>query len=640
MGTVLLLAGPVAVAFLLAVFQIQYGLVSLQKRQAAFDLALGSELYESLLLTGAGATPEFESAVRSRMRGANLSWLQLSDAGGRMLFTAGTLPSGLDVAGYMSAAGSPPGYTLHSKAGRELLLTLNPLVPRQAATPRAMVLAQSDQTRAITDIKDGAVASAVFVGLLSFLGLLAAAYARRGAPVVWGGEGAVAYHDPLTGLPSRGFFMENLENAIRRARRGKETLAVLYIGLDRFRMLNESLGHHAGDEVLRKASVWLNECVRAGEQLCRVGGDEFAVVLEGLEQTSIAARVCDRVFKRFTERLTLAGRDIGVQLSVGIAIFPDDSERAGQLIKDAEAAMRSAKELGGQRYVFYTQCLNASVEERFDMEQSLRQAMENNEMRLYFQPRVNTEALKISGVEALLRWQHPEKGLIRPALFVSMLEDNGLIVQVGNWVIDQACRMCAQWRAQGLDKLCLSVNLSLRQFRSETLVETVAQALREHGLPGSALELELTESVLADDAHHAGSALLELKRLGVRLSIDDFGTGYSSLAYLMKYPIDLLKIDREFVRDIARNADHVALVKTMIDMARNLNMSVVAEGVEDEEQFALLRKFGCDEVQGYLFSPPLPPDAVPGVAQALNFDAVMQRSLIQAIPLEPRRRGA
>ena len=416
----------------------------------------------------------------------------------------------------------------------------------------------------------------------------------------------MAYHDPLTGLPNRALFKDRLQHATDIARRVNSPLGIMFIDIDRFKVINDSLGHEGGDAVLIEAAKRIRACLRASDTACRMGGDEFTVILEHLPSPDDAAQAARRLIEKFSVPMKISSREIIVTPSIGIAIFPGATKDIHRLLTDADAAMHEAKETGRNRYVFYTQEMDARVQENFEFEMGLRTALQNKELIIYYQPRVNTSTGTVVGAEALLRWQHSSRGLIMPDSFIPLLEDTGLVIPVGDWVLHQATQQCRRWHDAGHDSLCVSVNLSMKQFRSGTLLASVRHALEESGLRPRYLELELTETVLVDDAEQALDLMHELKKIGVSLSIDDFGTGYSSLNYLRRFPIDLLKIDGSFIHDVTHNRGDAAITTTIAVMAKSLNLGILAEGVETREQARFLKTIGCHDMQGFLFGEPVP----------------------------------
>ena len=427
-----------------------------------------------------------------------------------------------------------------------------------------------------------------------------------------------AYHDSLTGLANRTSFAEHLEEAIRRARRAKWALAVMFLDLDRFKVVNDSLGHDAGDELLRIAARRLQDTLRESDLLFRMGGDEFTVLLENVRGPEEAAAVAARMIEAIGTPLKLGEHELQVSVSIGIALYPKDDELGERLVKSADAAMYRAKELGRNRYLFFTAEMNERVESRLVLEAALQRAHKAGEFVLHYQPRVDTEGRRVIGVEALLRWNHPEWGLLLPARFIAALEESGQIVPVGDWVLRTACRQNRAWQDAGLAPMRISVNVSTRHFQSDTLLQSVQGALAESGLEPVWLELELTESQLLVDTEAAIRVLERLNVLGVAITIDDFGSGYSSLNYLKRLPIDCLKIDQGFVRDLGASAKDGAIVEAIAAVARSLNLGLVAEGVETAGQVDFLRRLYCTELQGNFYSCPVDADALPGVIASLS----------------------
>ncbi|MGV7209965.1 EAL domain-containing protein [Oxalobacteraceae bacterium A2-2] len=418
----------------------------------------------------------------------------------------------------------------------------------------------------------------------------------------------LAHFDTLTGLPNRSQFYESLSHSLRQAREHKWSLAVLFLDMDRFKNINDTLGHTIGDELLRQFSSRLVDCLRVRDTIGRFGGDEFAAILMLPEGAQNAIAVVDKIRDAMRQPFELKGHEVTVTASIGIAVFPDDGADADTLIQYADTAMYRAKEAGRDAYRFFTAEMNAQSLARLDLENALRRAIDNEEFVLHFQPKVNIATGRISGAEALLRWRRPGHGMVSPALFIPLLEETGLIVRVGSWVIQEACRRISAWGKGDVGAVHLSVNVSGIQFFVGGLEEEVMKAIRAHDIAPELLELELTESSLMSNAEETISVLHNLKALGIQISIDDFGTGYSSLAYLKRFPIDKLKIDIAFVREVTSNPDDAAIVLAIINMAHSMQLAVIAEGVEKEAQLAYLKRHGCDEMQGYYFSRPVPPE--------------------------------
>jgi diguanylate cyclase (GGDEF)-like protein/PAS domain S-box-containing protein len=414
----------------------------------------------------------------------------------------------------------------------------------------------------------------------------------------------MAQFDALTGLPNRNLFQDRLTQAMALAKRNDWPMAVLFIDLDRFKLVNDTLGHGAGDKLLREAAGRLRSCIRSSDTVGRLGGDEFAAILAELGKPGDAGLVAQKIVDVFKRPFDLEGKETYVTASVGVTLYPADSDSAEALVVNADAAMYRAKEQGRNNYQYFTRNMNERALQRVQMEAALRRALEREEFRLFYQPKADLVTGKICGFEGLLRWQHPDKGMILPGEFIPMLEETGLIVQVGEWVLRTACAQIKAWQETALKVPPISVNLSARQFEQKNLKGAVRQILDDTRVDPSLIEFEITESLLMNDPEGAARTLHSLKESGVRLSMDDFGTGYSSLGYLKRFPIDTLKIDRTFVRDISTDADDATLTRAIINLAQNLRLKVVAEGVETEAQLAFLCSNGCDEMQGYLFARP------------------------------------
>jgi diguanylate cyclase (GGDEF)-like protein/PAS domain S-box-containing protein len=419
----------------------------------------------------------------------------------------------------------------------------------------------------------------------------------------------LAHYDVLTGLPNRVLFYERLKQGLAHAKRNGWITGVMFMDVDRFKNINDTLGHDVGDQLLREVSVRLAACVRASDTVGRLGGDEFAVVLANLTAREDAAVVAQKIMKCFSAPIRLSGSEIFVTISTGITLYPDDGTEQDALIKNADAAMYRAKEEGRNTYRYYTPDMSARALRLLTLEGSLRRALERDEFLLHYQPKVAVQSGEITGVEALLRWRHPERGLVPPAEFIPVLEETGLIVQASEWVLEAVCRQLVQWRQAGIAVVPVAMNLSAREFLAPDLGNTIKRILRSHGVDPALLELEITESSLMVNPHEAARTLEYLKQLGVGLSVDDFGTGYSSLSYLKRFPLDALKVDRSFVRDITSDANDAAITLAVISMAHSLGLAVIAEGVETPAQLAFLAQNGCDQVQGYHLARPVPADA-------------------------------
>ncbi|TMG74739.1 MAG: EAL domain-containing protein, partial [Betaproteobacteria bacterium] len=416
----------------------------------------------------------------------------------------------------------------------------------------------------------------------------------------------LAQFDSLTGLPNRHLFHDRLVHTMAQAKRNDRPMAVLFIDLDRFKLVNDTQGHGAGDQLLKESAARLAQCVRSSDTVGRFGGDEFGAIVSDLSKPADASLVAQKVIDALAQPFDLDGHETFISASVGITLFPGDGEEAGALITNADVAMYRAKEQGRNNYQYFTREMNERALERVRMEAELRRAIERREFLLHYQPKVDLKSGAICGLEALLRWQHPKKGLVSPAEFIPVLEDTGLIVPVGEWVMQEACTQVQAWRRAGLAVPPVAVNLSARQFQQKDLEAIVRRILQATAVDAALLELELTESMLMKDPEAAARTLQGLKEAGVKLSVDDFGTGYSSLAYLKRFPIDSLKIDRAFIRDVTLDPDDAAITLAIIGLGHSLKLKVVAEGVETEAQLDFLSAQDCDEMQGFYFARPLP----------------------------------
>jgi diguanylate cyclase (GGDEF)-like protein/PAS domain S-box-containing protein len=414
----------------------------------------------------------------------------------------------------------------------------------------------------------------------------------------------LAQFDTLTGLPNRNLFRDRLAQAVSRAHREGWITGVAFIDLDRFKEINDTLGHAAGDEVLKAAAGRLRACLREGDTLARLGGDEFTAILEGLKSADAVARVAQKMMGALAAPMSAQGREVFVNASIGFALYPDDGTDADTLLKHADTAMYEAKNAGRNGFKRYASTMTSEASERVTLEASLRRALERRELELHYQPVVRLSDRQVLGAEALLRWRHPERGLVSPAEFIPLAEATGLIVPIGEWVLGEACREAARWRS--VPPVNVGVNLSARQFRNDALAETVRGALAASGLAGGRLVLEITETLLMENPEASRRLLEPLKASGVRVVLDDFGTGYSSLAYLRHFPLDAVKIDRSFIRDIADDPEDATIVKAVIALAHELRLGVTAEGVETQEQLDFLLAHGCDNAQGFFFARPEP----------------------------------
>ncbi|MEW8084352.1 MAG: EAL domain-containing protein [Candidatus Thiodiazotropha endolucinida] len=420
----------------------------------------------------------------------------------------------------------------------------------------------------------------------------------------------LAHHDALTRLPNRALFRERFDHALMHARRENASIALLFLDLDRFKTVNDTLGHPVGDQVLLEVSKRMNQIIRASDTLARLGGDEFVLLLEEQTDAQHAAVVARKLIDLFSRPMIIGEHELVVTASIGITLYPNDGDDPDKLIRHADRAMYEAKQQGRNTYRFFTQALTEGALERLMMENDLRRAVARNELILHYQPIVNLETRKLQGIEALVRWQHPEQGLIAPGLFIELAEEIGIIGEIGQWVLRAACSQLARWDRDGFKVPRISVNLSVQQIDREGLITMVSEELNSSGLSPERLELEVTESMLIRNPELSRTVLSELRTLGVKFAIDDFGTGYSSLAYLKLLPLDHLKIDQSFVRDIGKDANDEAIVRAIIGMSKSLGLESVAEGVEEAHQARFLQQAGSDLAQGYLYSRPLPADEI------------------------------
>ena len=428
----------------------------------------------------------------------------------------------------------------------------------------------------------------------------------------------LAFYDPLTGLHNRRTFMDQVDWSLLNAKRASKSCAILQINIDRFKQVNDTLGPRVGDALLREVAKKLDLCIKGCEFLvgsngemsrvgvCRVGGDEFTVLLSEISREDDAAHVARRILSTMAQRFNPEGHESFISASVGIAVYPNDGDETNTLIKHANVAISHAKKRGGNTYEFYATNINKRSADRLNLANQLRKALDRDEMRLYYQPKIDIKTGQIIGAEALMRWLHPSRGLISPDIFIPMAEDMGMINALGDWALQIACNQSKVWQLAGLGDLRVAVNVSGQQFHHAKVVKSLERIIQSTGLDPRFLELELTESMIMENAAENIAALQSLKEMGFTLAIDDFGTGYSSLSYLTEFPVDVLKIDRSFVKDIPVRSNDMAIVTAIVAMARSLNLGIVAEGVETEEQLAFLVGLGCEYFQGYLFSKPVP----------------------------------
>ena len=430
----------------------------------------------------------------------------------------------------------------------------------------------------------------------------------------------LAFYDSLTGLANRSLFLDRLEQAITGASRAGQRFALLFLDLDQFKLINDSLGHHIGDLLLKQVAVRLKANIRGSDtaaitgmdpldsDIARLGGDEFTVLLSNIKDPESAAKVAMRLIKDIADTYQLEGHEVSMTTSIGISVFPDDGREASTLLKNADSAMYHAKNNGRNSYQFYKEALNRSAIERFSIERDLNKALVNEEFVLFYQPRIDLASRRIVGAEALIRWVHPTKGMITPDKFIPISEESGQIIDINRWVLQTACNQKKQWIEAGLQPINVAVNLSGYKLSSQNIIQTIKEALGSRGNENETLEIEITENVLMQDTQATVSTLQQIKALRIRIALDDFGTGYSSLSYLTSFPVDIIKIDRSFVMGCTTEPKNLIIIKAIIAMGHSLEKQIVAEGIETEEQFALMKELGCDEGQGYLLKHPVPQD--------------------------------
>jgi diguanylate cyclase (GGDEF)-like protein len=416
----------------------------------------------------------------------------------------------------------------------------------------------------------------------------------------------LAYHDTLTGLPNRLLFIDRMDQAISRAVRQMGRFALLFIDIDHFKMINDSMGHDAGDMLLTALTERLTQALRRTDTISRLGGDEFTVIAESIEDPEDAALIAQNLLQTLSEAVKIGEREVHVSGSIGIALYPDDGNNLGALLKNADAAMYRAKDLGRNMFQFYAAEMSEAVMQRLDMQSELRTAIEREEFILHYQPKYDLRTGECSGMEALVRWQHPERGMVPPDKFIPLAEETGLIVQLGEWVVRSACAQLGAWQRAGHGVTNVSINVSARQIREQNLPSLFYQILRENKINPAHIEIELTESALVENHDKARDLLGELHALGLKIALDDFGTGYASMAYLKEFPIDTVKIDRSFVRGIPQDREDMAIVKAIASLTSALELTLVAEGVENAQQLETLKNLSCHQAQGYLWSKPLP----------------------------------
>ncbi|NOQ70178.1 MAG: EAL domain-containing protein, partial [Gammaproteobacteria bacterium] len=412
----------------------------------------------------------------------------------------------------------------------------------------------------------------------------------------------LAYRDTLTSLPNRLLFADRLEQAVIRCERSRTSMALMLVDIDDFKLVNDSFGHDAGDKLIKAVGQLISKSLRRADTIARLGGDEFAVIIEGINSPDDAISIADNLTTILEHNVRLDDQETYTSASIGIAVYPDDGKDARTLLKNADTAMFRAKENGRHCFQFYKPEMSVTAMERLDLENSLKAAFENDEFLIYYQPVIDIHKNEIVAVEALLRWQHPDKGMIHPVDFISIVEDCGLIVALGEWLIFSICKQISIWQDAGLEKQHVSINLAPRQFKEQDLVVVFTQAMSEYDVDASSLSVEITERTLIDNIGEVEATLKKLRSMGMRIMLDDFGTGYASLAYLKEFPVDVVKIDREFIAGIPDNREDSAIVEAIAGLTRGLNLSLIAEGVENEPQLKVLKSIGCQYAQGYYWS--------------------------------------
>lgn len=500
-------------------------------------------------------------------------------------------------------------------------IVLNEVLPRQNAVMAALsdlneevqrlVLVASQNAR--KDLKTARFWMFLLSGASLLIGFVVAVVVFFYTTRISREREQLATHDVLTGLPNRALFLDRLGQSLIRAKRNNTLVGVMFIDLDRFKRVNDTLGHSSGDQLICEVAKRLRHAARADDIVSRLGGDEFVVVIGDISHTRHILQVVEKMLGVASSPYHIAGHDLFCSCSIGISVYPSDGEDTSTLLMHADTAMYHAKNSGRNRYQLYNASMNAMAEERLQLETDLHYAMAREEFAFHYQPQINLVTGKVHAVEALMRWHNPDKGLLAPIAFLEMLEETGEIVGVGQRLLNEACAQTAAWHAEGFNTLEIAVNISSKEFWHESLVPNIRSALDASGLPPQFLQLELTEGILMDNLDAAINRVLELKALGISIAIDDFGTGYSSLAHLKRFPLNVLKIDRYFVKDLAHASVNEALVSSILSLSHGLNLDTVAEGVENQHQLNCLSKMGCTIAQGFLFSKPVPADQMPGL---------------------------
>jgi diguanylate cyclase (GGDEF)-like protein len=652
------LIGIVIIALVLVGFYRHISVANLKAQETSFNVSIARSLSATLwpyyaefvrearIMPGEAlaATPQFQAMHRTitdRMRGLRVIRIKIYDTDGRIVFSTDPAQIGeirADSPAFARVLKGEPSseLTLRGRGGSsgdvedvDVLSSWIPIRRDEDSPVEGGFEIFSDVTAMVQDIER--TSYTIVAGVTALLLLLYAfllAVVRRADRLIAAHEEAdrhrqqtrmeyLTRYDALTDLPNRSHFMDLLTEAVNRARRGGDRLGIIYLAVDRFKLVNDSLGHEYGDRTLIEFARRLRSTLGEEPVIGRMGGDQFAVFDRSLGVPRNARAVAENLLARCAEPMEVGGREIVLTASLGLAALGPGAEDAETLVENAISAMRKAKRAGRNGYVVFAPEPGTRPHERLDLEMDLRRALGAGQFVLHYQPRVDTRSGRVSALEALLRWHHPDRGLLMPTEFVPLIEDMDLMVPVGAWVLEEACRQTRAWHDAGHNELRISVNVSLRQFLAGSLVETVRSTLESSGLSSGSLELEITESVLADDLATARTVAGDLRALGVQIAIDDFGTGYSSLSYLVHFPVDCLKIDRMFVADLPHDRGHVALVKAVAAMAAGLGLVSVAEGVENRDQYELLRELGYAEVQGYWLGSPWFAEEVPERMQAL-----------------------
>jgi len=606
------------------------------------DFVAGASRYDRNELAGRPEIARLRADVQRQMGGLNVAKVKIYNLDGLTVFSTEANQIGEDKsdnAGFQHARAGATASDITFRhqfdafeqvlVDRNLVFSYIPVRAGQGASVAAVFEVYSDVTALVDELE-----RTQFRIVASVLGVLAVLYAFlflivRRADRIINAETEVerraneerlrhqAYHDSLTGLPNRTSLIERVGEAVRRSARSGETFALLFLDLDSFKDVNDSLGHPVGDLLLKAVAGRMQPVLREQDTVARLGGDEFVVILPFLKRTEHAAVVAEKLLTALSGApYSIEGRELSITSSIGISVYPDDGKDVNELIKNADAALYHAKKMGRNNFQYFSEEIGVRAVANLSMEHNLRRALERGEFLLHFQPQMNLASGRTVGVEALVRWLHPDIGMVLPAEFIPIAEERGLIVAIGDWVLNEACRQNREWQRAGLPAIPVAVNLSALQFRHRSLIANISAALGASELSAEFLEMELTESVVMQNSESAVATMRAMKEMGLHLSIDDFGTGYSSLSYLKRFPLDKLKIDRSFVRGLPDDADDAAITNAVLGMARALRLKVIAEGVETVQQAEFLRQHGCDEIQGSYFARPMPAEQFARFLQA------------------------